>query len=120
MGQLSSAVGGLAGGMGSISAGLQKATNSTYVTAASDAVKRTVGVDIRRAMGGKTAAEIAEERLKKDQQEQYQGGYGGGYQGVSIDLGPVNPSYSQNSYGGGSVSSADVAKPYQHGQDVQL
>jgi hypothetical protein len=36
------------------------------VTSASDAVKRTVGVDIRRAMGGKSAAEIAEERLRKD------------------------------------------------------
>ena len=52
--------------MGSVTAGLGKAANSTYVTAASDAVKRTVGVDIRRAMGGKTAAEIAEDRLKKD------------------------------------------------------
>lgn len=67
MGQLTSAVGNVAGSMGSLSAGLQKATNSTYVTSASDAIKRTVGVDIRRAMGGKTAAEIAEERLKKDQ-----------------------------------------------------
>ena len=52
--------------MGSIKAGLGNAANSTYITSASDAVKRTVGVDIRRAMGGKTAAEIAEERLKKD------------------------------------------------------
>jgi hypothetical protein len=41
-------------------------TNSTYLTSASDTIKRSVGVDIRKALGGKTAAEIAEERLKKD------------------------------------------------------
>jgi len=34
---------------------------------ASDAIKRNVGVDIRRALGGKTAVEIAEDRLKADQ-----------------------------------------------------
>jgi hypothetical protein len=66
MGQLGAAVGGISGSLGSVSTGLGKAANSTFVTTASDAVKRTVGVDIRRAMGGKTAAEIAEERLKKD------------------------------------------------------
>ena len=78
---VSGAVGSVTSGLGGVTAGLGKAANSTYVTAASDAVKRTVGVDIRRAMGGKTAAEIAEERLKKDQMENgsYQGGYGGGY-----------------------------------------
>jgi hypothetical protein len=89
MGQLGAAVGGISTGLGSVSTGLGKAANSTFVTSASDAVKRTVGVDIRRAMGGKTAAEIAEERLKKDQMESgsYGGGYGGGYQGVNIDIG---------------------------------
>ena len=90
---MGAAVGGLAGGVGSVTAGLGKVANSTYATAASDAVKRTVGVDIRRAMGGKTAVEIAEERLKKDQEANgsggYQGGYGGGYQGVNIDIGPI-------------------------------
>lgn len=40
--------------------------NSQYLSSASDTIKRAVGVDIRRALGGKTAAEIAEERIKKD------------------------------------------------------
>lgn len=31
---------------------------------ANDSIKRTVGFDIRKAIGGKSAAEIAEERLK--------------------------------------------------------
>ena len=55
-------------------------TNSTYLTSASDSIKRTVGVDIRRALGGKSAAEIAEERLRKEQNENSKGyGYSGGY-----------------------------------------
>ena len=41
-------------------------SNSSYLVSANDSIKRTVGVDIRRAMGGKSAAEMAEERLKKD------------------------------------------------------
>jgi hypothetical protein len=104
MGMIGGAVGSVTGSLGGVSAGLGKAANSTYVTAASDAVKRTVGVDIRRAMGGKTAAEIAEERLKKDQIENgsYNGGFGGGYQGVNIDVGPIQPTYGGSSgpYGG--------------------
>lgn len=46
-------------------------------------------------MGGKTAAEIAEERLKKDQMESG-GSYAGGYQGVNIDIGQINPTYGGN------------------------
>ena len=61
-------------------------------------------------MGGKSAVEIAEERLKQDQSSYGGYGGGGGYQGISI---PTNekPSYggSQSyggppSYGGGSQS----------------
>ena len=63
---------------GSIGKTISDVTNSHAATAASDAVKRVVGVDIRRAMGGKTAVEIAEERLRKSQMENG-GGYGGGY-----------------------------------------
>ena len=43
-------------------------TNSSVLTSASDTIKRNVGVDIRSALGGKSAVEIAEERLKKDLQ----------------------------------------------------
>jgi len=65
-------------------------------------------------MGGKTAAEIAEERLKKDQMESgsYGGGYGGGYQGVNIDIGQVNPTYGGGSYGvGGSGGGSSGGPP---------
>jgi len=86
--------------------------NSNFANSASDAVKRTVGVDIRRAMGGKTAAEIAEERLKKDQMESgsYGGGYGGGYQGVNIDIGQIAPTYG-GSYGVGGSSGGGGGPP---------
>jgi hypothetical protein len=33
---------------------------------ANDSIRRTVGLDIRKTLGGKTAAEIAEERLTTD------------------------------------------------------
>ena len=61
--------------------GLAKnAANSSYLVKANDSINRTVGVDIRRYMGGKTAAEIAEERLAKDsEQSRGFGGYAGGY-----------------------------------------
>ena len=58
-------------------------------------------------MGGKSAVEIAEERLRQDQSSYGGYGGGGGYQGISI---PTNdkPSYgggsSSQSYGGGSSS----------------
>lgn len=57
------------------------------LTSASDSIKRTVGIDIRRAMGGKTAAEIAEERLKNEYGSNppaYLGG--GGYQGINLPV----------------------------------
>ena len=70
-----------AGALGSISSALSNMTtaisSSQYLASASDAlnkskvlinandsIKRTVGFDIRKAIGGKSAAEIAEERLK--------------------------------------------------------
>ena len=63
-------------------------------------------------MGGKTAAEIAEERLKKDQMESgsYGGGYGGGYQGVNIDIGQITPTYG-GSYGVGGSSGGGGGGP---------
>jgi len=33
---------------------------------ANDSIKRTVGIDIRKAIGGKSTAEIAEERLRTE------------------------------------------------------
>lgn len=57
---------------------------STYLASASDTIKRTVGVDIRAAIGGKSLAESAEERLRKDMEASGPGygGYRGSYQGV--------------------------------------
>jgi hypothetical protein len=47
---------------------LKKATKavsgSTYLATATDSIKRTTGIDIRKAMGGKNANEMAEERLR--------------------------------------------------------
>lgn len=40
--------------------------SSKILAKASDTIKRNTGLDIHRAIGGKTAAEIAEERLKKE------------------------------------------------------
>ena len=69
---------------------------STYLASASDTIKRTVGVDIRAAIGGKSLAESAEERLKKDMEAQGSGGYRGSYQGIQIptDTEPGSSSYS--------------------------
>lgn len=76
---------------------------STYLASASDTIKRTVGVDIRAAIGGKSLAEGAEERLKKDMEASGQGygGYRGSYQGIQIptDSGPSSSSYSNPSSG---------------------
>ena len=47
-------------------------TNSQLFTKASDGLKRRVGVDIRGALGGKSAVEKAEERLQADRAS---GGY---------------------------------------------
>lgn len=54
-------------------------------------------------MGGKTAVEIAEERLKADQDANGGYGYGGGYQGISIPIDYSTPSSSTNK--GPAVSS---------------
>lgn len=40
--------------------------SSKILAKASETIKRNTGLDIHRAIGGKTAAEIAEERLKKE------------------------------------------------------
>ena len=70
---------------------------STYLASASDTIKRTVGVDIRAAIGGKSLAESAEERLRKDMEGSGPGygGYRGSYQGIQIptDSGPSGSSY---------------------------
>jgi hypothetical protein len=70
---------------------LSAVTNSEYITNATkfvqssnvlqnanDTIKRTVGVDIRKYVGGKSAVEIAEERLRQEQEQNYRAG-GGGY-----------------------------------------
>ena len=61
MGYLASAAGNLV--PTSISGAVQ---NSKTFAKASDSIKRAVGVDLHAAMGGKSAVEIAEERLKKE------------------------------------------------------
>ena len=55
---------------------------------ANDSIRRTVGIDIRKAIGGKTAAEIAEERLHTEVKAKTSTTYNGigGYQGVVIPL----------------------------------
>jgi hypothetical protein len=44
----------------------QMLQKSKVLASASDSVRRVTGVDVRRAMGGKSAADIAEERIKGD------------------------------------------------------
>jgi hypothetical protein len=39
---------------------------SKILAKASDTIKRNTGLDLHKAIGGKTAADIAEERLKKE------------------------------------------------------
>lgn len=41
---------------------------SKILAKASDTIKRNTGLDLHKAIGGKTAADIAEERLKKEQE----------------------------------------------------
>ena len=89
-------LGGLSSAIGSSGIGQSVSnavTSSTYLTSASDTIHRTVGVDIRRAMGGKTQVEIAEERLRAEQAANSASGYGGGgYQGISIPIDYSTPS----------------------------
>jgi hypothetical protein len=55
-------------------------TNSEYLNKATDAVQRSTGYDIRSAMGGKSLAEKAEDKLKRESQSDFgMGGYSGGY-----------------------------------------
>lgn len=61
MGKLTSAVGNMV--PTSVSGAIQ---GSKTFAKASDSIKRAVGVDIHAAMGGKSAVDIAEERLKKE------------------------------------------------------
>ena len=80
LGYLSSAVGSIV--PTSVSGAIQ---NSKGFAKASDSIKRAVGVDIHRAMGGKSAVEVAEERLEKERREMNTGfgSHGpGGYQGI--------------------------------------
>ena len=92
----------------------------------SDTIKRNTGFDLHKAIGGKTAAEIAEERLKKDYENSrggggYGGGYNaGGYQGISIPLdGPTSSvntsSHDTGTYQGiGSESLKKESSKYGH------
>ena len=57
---------------------------------ANDSIKRTVGIDIRKAMGGKTVAEIAEDRLKNDVKQKASYNGMSGYQGVQIPVGSAS------------------------------
>ena len=63
---MTSAIGSVAGKSEYLQSAAKAVTNSSVLTSASDTIKRNVGVDIRSALGGKSAVEIAEERLKKD------------------------------------------------------
>lgn len=81
------------------------------LTNASDNIKRATGLDIRRAMGGKSAAEIAEERLKNEYESSKYGGGSGGYQGIHI---PISYNESQekiNISGSQSKWRVDDEKP---------
>ena len=104
MGYVGSAVGSVASGLGGaktgVGSGLSSVTESLKTSkglaSMSDSVKRATGLDIHGALGGKTAVQLAEERLKKEQ-EAAQTGYGGGgygYQGISIPLGTAPGSSS--------------------------
>lgn len=93
LGYLGSAVGTVASGIGGskgISSVTQSLQTSKGLAQVSDTIKRNTGLDIHKALGGKTAVQLAEERLKKEQ-DSAQAGYGGGYgyQGISIPLTPA-------------------------------
>lgn len=55
---------------------------------ANDSIRRTTGLDIRKTLGGKSAAEIAEQRLKDDLANKHKSSYNGigGYQSVVIPI----------------------------------
>jgi len=76
----------------------------------SDSIKRSTGLDFHKAIGGKTAVQIAEERLKKEQEEQRSmpgAGYVGGYQGISIPLTPA--AGAESKVGGGGPATYEGA-----------
>lgn len=80
-------LGGVSSAIGSstyVASASSMLSKSKVLVNASDSIRRTTGIDIRRAMGGKTAAEIAETRLQKE----YDGPskYTGGYQGIQIPI----------------------------------
>lgn len=76
LGYLGSGVGSVASGIGGskslsgVSKGLgtvaQSLQSSKGLAQVSDSIKRNTGLDIHKALGGKTAVELAEERLKKE------------------------------------------------------
>lgn len=94
LGSVSSGVASSAGGLSSVTKSLQTSKGLAQV---SDTIKRNTGLDIHRALGGKTAVQLAEDRLQREQ-EQSRGGYGG-YQGVSIPLTPALGSGSEAAKG---------------------
>lgn len=83
---------GASGGSGTISSITKSLQTSKGLAQTSDSIKRYTGIDIHGAIGGKTAVQLAEERLQKEQEQLRAGGYGGnagGYQGISIPLTPA-------------------------------
>lgn len=49
-----------------ISAAASTMQSSKILAKASDTIKRNTGLDFHKAIGGKTAVEIAEDRLRKE------------------------------------------------------
>lgn len=92
-------------GTGALSSITKSLQTSKGLASVSDSIKRNTGLDIHKAIGGKTAVQLAEERLQREQESLGVGGYGGntgGYQGISIPLTPVQGTGSS----GGSSSLA--------------
>lgn len=106
MGYIGNSIGSVASGITGSGANAQKSTEGTGtlnsitkslqtskgLASMSDSIKRNTGLDIHKALGGKTAVQLAEERLKREQDSLGSGGYGsntGGYQGISIPLTPA-------------------------------
>lgn len=127
LGYLGSGAGAVASGLGKNIPGAGRSLNTVAQTLqsskglaqVSDSIKRNTGLDIHKALGGKTAVELAEERLKKEQTDA-RGGYGGGYggyQGISIPLTPAAGSSStQNNQVTGQGEKLNVGSSSKYGQ----
>lgn len=139
MGYIGSSIGSVASGMGSSGSNpaqksgegtgaLNSITKSLQTSkglaSVSDSIKRNTGLDIHKALGGKTAVDLAEERLQRERESLGMGsqGYGGnygGYQGISIPLTPAlstegAPSTSTAAAGGGESLNKVSTSKYGH------